>query len=399
MTASVLFWVQHLLGIGHLQRSLRIAEALVQQRVAVTVASGGMPQRLLRDPAIEFVQLPPIRALDARFALVDGSGAPVDDGLRTRRRDLLLECFSALRPDALVLEGFPFARRAFRSELDPLIAAARSAPWRPPVICSVRDIVVVRDDPGRRHEIVNRVRQDVDLVMVHGDPALIMFDASFPAAREIADRLVYTGYVAPRPDTDSSVTAPAGGGVIVSAGGGAAGLALLEAALGARRAGCLAHLPWRLIAGTNLPEADFARMRASAPDGVMVERFRDDFTRLLAGCRVSVSQAGYNTALDLLAAGARAVVVPFAAERETEQRLRAERLAALGAVALVRENELSPETLAAAVEHAASRPRRRLAIDMGGAARSARLIAGMFDSGAGAIERFVKAAGKGIVAL
>ncbi len=59
----------------------------------------------------------------------------------------------------------------------------------------MRDIVVVRDDPQRHREIVDRVRRDFDRVLVHGDPALIPFEASFPPAPEIADRLVYTGYV------------------------------------------------------------------------------------------------------------------------------------------------------------------------------------------------------------
>jgi predicted glycosyltransferase len=69
--------------------------------------------------------------------------------------------------------------------------------------------------------------------------------------------------------------------------------------------------------------------------------------------------------------------VPFAAERETEQLVRAERLAALGAVELVREGELSPDTLAAAIKSAAAREPARVAIDTDGAAKSARLIAAM----------------------
>ncbi len=109
----------------------------------------------------------------------------------------------------------------------------------------------------------------------------------------------------------------------------------METALAARRAGCLTYLPWRLITGTNLADADFMALQASAPAGVAVERFRDDFAVLLRACRVSVSQAGYNTVLDLLAARARAVLVPFAAGRESEQPLRAERMAALGAADLV----------------------------------------------------------------
>ena len=83
---------------------------------------------------------------------------------------------------------------------------------------------------------------------------------------------------------------------------------------------------------------------------------------------MSVSQAGYNTVLDI-SLRARAVLVPFAAERETEQLVRAERLAALGAVEPVRERAVAPG------------PRRRNrarrcaragdAIDTDGAAKSA----------------------------
>lgn len=373
MTPSVFFYVQSLLGIGHLQRTLRIAEELAQDGVAVTLAAGGVPAALPRDPAIRFVQLAPVRALDARFELVDTDGRPIDDALRERRRAALLAAFAAAAPDAVVIEGFPFARRAFRFELEPLIAAVRAAKPRPRLLSSVRDILVARDDPRRHRDTAECVRRDFDAVLVHGDPSFIPFDASFPAAPEIADRLFYTGYVSPRPAPAEAVEDR--DEVIVTAGGGAAGDSLLRAALAARRSGCLAGLRWRLITGTNLPEADVAALRAAAPQGLVVERFHRNLVGLLQGCRVSVSQAGYNTVLDILAARAPAVLVPFAAGRETEQLVRAERLAALGAAELVREDELSPERLAAAIECAASRAPATVALNTCGATRSARLIA------------------------
>ena len=40
------------------------------------------------------------------------------------------------------------------------------------------------------------MRERIDRVLVHGDPAFVRLEASFPAACEIADKLVYTGYVA-----------------------------------------------------------------------------------------------------------------------------------------------------------------------------------------------------------
>jgi len=379
--SSVLFYVQHLLGIGHLQRSLRIAEALVQNGIAVTLVCGGPPVALPRDPSVRIVQLTPIRARDARFDLVDTAGRPIDDALREERCVALLAAFAAARPDAVVIEGFPFARRAFRFELEPLIAAVAAAEPRPCLICSVRDIVVVRDDPRRRRDIVERVRRHFDAVLVHGDPALIRFDSSFPAAPDIADRLIYTGYVCPPAEAVGATAATGGDEVVVSAGGGAAGYALLEAALAARRSGCLAGLSWRLLTGTNLPEADFAALGADLPAGVAVERFCYNFVGLLRGCRVSVSQAGYNTVLDILATRARAVLVPFAAGRETEQLMRAERLAGLGAAELVRENELSPQRLAAAIERAAASEPATVAIDTGGAVSAARSIAAMNHTG------------------
>ena len=39
----VLFYVQHLLGIGHLARASRVANALVESGFAVTMVTGGMP--------------------------------------------------------------------------------------------------------------------------------------------------------------------------------------------------------------------------------------------------------------------------------------------------------------------------------------------------------------------
>ena len=126
-----------------------------------------------------------------------------------------------------------------------------------------------------------------------------------------------------------------------------------------------------------MPPAQFATLSAKLPDGVVLERYRADFPQMLRRCRVSVSQAGYNTVLDILAARADAVLVPFADLRETEQTLRAERLADRGVVEIVAPSALSPERLAEAIERAVRGRPAPLAVDTTGARRSAQLIAGM----------------------
>ncbi|HSH07261.1 MAG TPA: glycosyltransferase, partial [Burkholderiales bacterium] len=109
---------------------------------------------------------------------------------------------------------------------------------------------------------------------------------------------------------------------------------------------------------------------------VIVEPNQPDFRLRLRRCLLSVSQAGYNTLLETLQAHARAVMVPYVGRKETEQTLRARLLAERGAIDIVEEAVLAPDTLAAAIEHALRRPRPApVAVDMNGAARSAALLA------------------------
>ena len=378
MTATrVLFHVQHLLGIGHWRRAASLAEAMQRAGLAVTVLAGGSPEEH-GAAGFDVVQLPPARAADAGFkTIIDAAGRPIDDAFRARRRELVLAAFARIRPDVVLIESFPFGRRAFRFELVPLIEAARRAAPRPAILASLRDVLVARDNPARAAEIVATVRRDFDAVLVHGDPALIDLAASFPAAQEIADKLRYTGYVVAPPGSDDGVAGS--GEVIVSAGGGAVGLALLRAALAARPLSPLAAAPWRLIAGPHLPDADYAALAAALPSGVMLERFRDDFPALLRRCTLSISQAGYNTTLDIVAARARAIVVPFAAAGETEQAMRSALLAARGVLHVLPEAALDGSRLADAIAGAlaAAPPEAGLAIRLDGAASSAALIAGL----------------------
>jgi predicted glycosyltransferase len=138
---------------------------------------------------------------------------------------------------------------------------------------------------------------------------------------------------------------------------------------------------WRVLVGVGIDESMFARLgRVAAETGegrVVVERARSDFTQLLANCELSISQAGYNTLLETVQAGARGIVVPFAGGTETEQAERAEFFAGRGLVDVVKDSELSPESLADAVDRAARKPRPAPGrIDLDGARKSAQLLAG-----------------------
>jgi predicted glycosyltransferase len=381
----VLVYVQHLLGSGHLRRAALLSEAMVCAGLDVTLVSGGLPVPGLRASGVRMVQLPPVAAADMHFkSLVDAQGQAVDVQLQDARRDQLLALFNDLRPQALVIELFPFGRRQMRFELLPLLDAARTAQPAPVIVSSVRDVLGGSRDPERQGRMLAYFEQYFDHLLVHGDPALLPFERTFAPADRIGARLHYTGYVvAPVPTAQAGavVGAPGRGEVLVSAGGGAVGRGLLEAAIRARPLTALAALRWRVLVGAAMgPSACDALRRLAqqcAGDGIIVEPNRTDFSALLGRCRLSVSQAGYNTVMETLQAGARAVMVPFAGGAETEQGLRAQVLAEQHWIDIVEESALTPQTLAEAINRAAARPPLQPgAIRLDGAETSARLIAG-----------------------
>ncbi len=377
---TILFYVQHLLGIGHVKRAAAIARGMEAIGLDVHVAFGGLPVTLARFGAAKVHRLPPVRAADASFSLlVDEKGDPVTPQWQDHRRRVLLDLYDRIRPQLVLVEHFPFGRRKFRFELLPLaqVAAGRSL-----FACSVRDVLVARTDEKRNRETVDLARNLFDAILVHGDPDVIPFDATFPLARELADRIHYTGYVTESPSPPAAGT-DGHGEIVVSVGGGAVGEKLLKLALQARAAEPALHTcRWRFLAGDNLPGAVLEELGRKAPDGVVVERARPDFAALLARAALSISQGGYNTVMDILGAGCPALVVPFAEGDESEQGFRAREFARRGLLQVIGAEGLSPHRLAGAALGAMQAHRTHTAaINLDGVATTARLVAGMIGKG------------------
>ena len=380
--ARVFLYVQHLLGVGHLKRAATLARALVASGMEVTLASGGFEIPGLAPAGARFVQLPPAGTPDADFkTLIDADGNPVDDAWRSRRRDALVAAWRSARPHALVVELFPFGRRQMRFELLPLLEEAVAAPRRPLIVSSVRDVLGGgQRDPAKQDEMFALFERYFDRVLVHGDPGFLAFDRTFRHAARLGERLQYTGFIVDRPGPERAGNGAGADEVIVSAGGGAVGAHLLRTAIRARPLTALAKYTWRVLTGVRIARHEFdelMRLADDASDGrVVVERSREDFSALLRNSLLSISQAGYNTVMEILDSGARAVAVPFGGGGETEQTLRARLLAAQGRIEIVEEDALTPGTLAEAVDRAARRPRPGPGgVDLDGARRSAELIA------------------------
>ena len=373
--SDLFLYVQHLLGIGHLRRAGALANACAARGLSVTLASGGRPVANLGLAAgVTLLQLPPYTVLPAEFArLLTAEGEEADEAYRAKRLLSLMQGFREAAPKLLMTELFPFGRRQLRHELLPLLEEARARRQPPRILCSLRDILQKRAEKRRRESLDWALRY-YDRVLVHGDRNLIPLQRSFPEAEALEGRLIYTGYIAQSPPEPQQGRDRSG--VIVSCGGGAVGRHLLDCALEVCRHRGPALGDWHFLVGEQVSEDRLSALRDGLPAWAKVEANRPDFHALLAGAGLSISQAGYNSVVDLLQADVPAVLVPYAADGETEQPMRAALLGRFAGFAVVSEEALTPGRLDEAIGRAldAGGKPARPPVDLSGAEHSATLL-------------------------
>jgi predicted glycosyltransferase len=275
-----------------------------------------------------------------------------------------MELMGRERPDLILIELYPFGRKAFRFELEPVLSAIQTGELPPSrVVCSLRDILVEKADTAAYEARVLEQLAYFDALLVHGDPAVITLEESFGAVDRIEIPLVYTGYVTPLPGPRVRAEerrrlglADADRLVVVSAGGGKVGAPLLAAAAGAfHHLVTDPRLHIYLITGPYGAAPALEGLAARAGKRLTLRRFSERFLRLLAAADLSVSMGGYNTTMNLLAARVpRALIWPFGQNRE--QRLRVDRLKGRAPFHLLEDDDLMPEALAEQIATLLARP-------------------------------------------
>ena len=377
---ALLFYCQHALGLGHLVRSLSLAEALAEHFDVVLLNGGRLPDSTVIPDGVRVVNLPPL-GHDSSFNLVSHDPAwSVEAAMRERPR-MILDELAITEPSVVLIELFPFGRKKFEFELLPLLDAVHSiGAERPRVVCSVRDILVGRRNNQAKHDqhAADLANQYFDAILVHSDPRFARLEDTFRPARAMTVPVHYTGFVT---NSDAPVEVAAADRlrrVLVSAGGGMVGGPLFHVVAGAHR---LWHeatgLTTTVLAGPFAPEPVWSWLQdqAAVLEGFEVVRYLPDLRTEMARSAVTVSQCGYNTTMDILRAGVPAVVVPFAEGGEDEQRQRAERLDDLGVLRCVPLEGLGATRLADTVIGAARSTPTRVTLDLGGREASARIIA------------------------
>ncbi len=345
---KIIHYCQHILGMGHFFRSIEISGALENEQV-IFVSGGTKPAEQL--PAhVDYFQLPGL-CMDENF----GGLAPTDEGLtldevKAERLKKIKNIFEQKQPDIFLIELFPFGRKAFRFELLPILESIKAGLYgNVKVICSLRDILVEKNDGGKHEKrCVDTLNKYFDLLLIHSDPQIAKLDETFQPINNIAIPYSYTGFVARKPHKNIRGTIRKQLGInndekllIVSAGGGKVGESLLKAVFNSFAELNLAKTKLLMLTGPFLDSGKYDLMKTASLSlpNITVEKFAQDFPDLLTGADAMISMAGYNTCMDILTTNIPSAVLPFSQNRE--QRMRAEKLAEHISLKIMNVNDLN----------------------------------------------------------
>ena len=195
---KIVFYCQHVLGIGHLFRTLEICKAMRGHEVILVT---GGPQIDTKFPKhVTVIQLPELQMGQEFKGLFSSDQTASLDQIKKKRQTKLQAIIEKHTPDLFLCELYPFGRKAFRFELDPVLEAIRNHPLsRCGVVSSVRDILVEKEDQNK-HEgrAVETLNNYFDAVLVHSDPKWFTLKETFLRFDEIKVPVFHTGYIAPK---------------------------------------------------------------------------------------------------------------------------------------------------------------------------------------------------------
>jgi predicted glycosyltransferase len=346
-------------GLGHISRSLAIANSLLERfpDSRVRLLTGAPRAHFFDYPhRCDYVVLPGVTKDGAGRYVSAAAGQSLDETVRTRGRLVEHEILH-FKPDVFLVDHSPLGLCGDLREV--LTKLSRNPDVS--VILGLRDVI---DTPERvradweRDGVFELIASCYDAVLVYGDPAVFNPVRSYGFPHEVAAKTTFTGYIGAYKSGLSSplvhsLFAPRTGKLLlITLGGGGDGNLLLGAAYGALQ--LLGPLPpFETLSVTGPLMSPGKRGRFKRRAGELARLTQLEFTpalfELIQCADLVLSMGGYNTICELAAANANALVVPRDRPRK-EQIIRARHLETRGALRVLEPRNATPERIAHEIE-------------------------------------------------
>jgi predicted glycosyltransferase len=370
-----LFYCNEMVGLGHLRRTLAIAECLAHAHDDVTsLVITGCPVEWIFSlpPRTDTVKLP-VRTRSSQGHARSRLTLEADE-LRALRAELALAVATAFDPDVVVVDKLPLG---VDGELEPTLRALRARGGRCKLVLGLRDI---DDSPANVRRkwgfgMRDAIRRYYDTILVYG-PSSTPDAIACMGWKRLDVPVLHVGYVgAPMPATGPDDLPD--GYLLATSGAGHDGFELLATLGEAIRAEPLPCETVMVAGPLRDPDKLEQLRRLTAGLAVQLYPYRADLPRLIVGARGVVSMAGYNTVGEIMRTRKPALLVPRVRPSE-EQLIRAQRLARRGLQQMLHPADVRPARLRAELDTLLARPAPPIELDdYTGAERTVDVLAGM----------------------
>jgi predicted glycosyltransferase len=352
---KIMFYCQYLSGIGHLVRSTEIVRSLVNYFQVYFINGGPAIAGFEMPSQVELIRLPALWLEEGKFTV--GESYQSIEEVKEIRKDLLISEFDRIKPDCLITEFFPFGRHKLFFELIPFIEHIKNTSPATKIISSLRDVIGKESEPEEEGIICNLMNRYFDLLLFHADAKFQSFAESFSRYRDIKSEVIHTGFVT-QPSkiyvNDASQLwgdiYPETAKILVSVGGGRIGYKLLETVIATSSilAKEIPHII-KIFTGPFMSGDNVKRLKEFASDrsNIQIETYTCQLLAYMNTADISLSLSGYNTTMNILSTGVRAIVVPIGHEQQDkEQLVRTQKLENLGVVDCILPESLTASHLA-----------------------------------------------------
>ncbi len=351
----ILMYSHDTFGLGHLRRCRTIAHSIVEQYkgVSILIISGSQIAGAFDFKArVDFVKIPSvIKLYNGEY---DSIGEYIDiEEILQMRKLIIQRTAEAFNPDIFIVDKEPMG---LKGELEPTLEMFKDTKTQ--TVLGLRDVM---DSPEllkkewSKQSMLAKIDNYYDKAWIYGPEHFWNPLEGLDVPESLNSKISYVGFLERENNSAASSeshTLP-DKYILVTAGGGGDGIAIMEQVLAAREYDPQIDFPVVMVLGPfmKLENRDRIRLRASRLANVTVIDFENRMEVLMQNAVGLVGMCGYNTFCEVLSFDRKALFVPRTKPRE-EQYIRAKRSTEIGLSSMLTPEEAAiPSKMAEALRN------------------------------------------------
>ncbi len=353
-TYNILMYSHDTYGLGHIRRTMAIANHLRDPNTNVLILTGSpLAGRFQFPQQVDFVRIPGMikktnddyQSLSIRIE---------QEKALSIRTNIILATAKTFQPHLFIVDKEPLG---LKREVLPTLEWLKEKSPSTMTVLGLRDILddseVIQND-WQEKNVYSYLDKLYDEIWVYGNKNIYNPIEMYKMPEEIHDRVKFTGYI-PRKTLSKGIKANVRKGyrvmpedkfVLVTTGGGGDGMEVIDHYL-AMHDYFPTSLPFKsiIITGPFMPKKIREEFKRRAKKhGIKTLPFHPRMEELMAAADLVISMGGYNTICEILTQQTPGLIIPRETPRK-EQLIRARRLKSQGLLDFIPWTEVTPQLL------------------------------------------------------